>query len=79
MPRTTKKEVVELTDPGDKVSVHIEFKKGLPNYSSLSLGASVTITRRPEESDEDVWRRAWRVVEREVDNAVERAEAALAG
>ncbi len=69
----------ELTDPGDKIGVHVEFKKGLPNYSSISFGASVTVTRRDDETDAEVWKRAWAVVEREVDNAVERAEAIMGG
>lgn len=73
----TKKKNDEPTDVGDKVTVHIEFKRGLPNYSSISFGASVSVTRRDDETDEDVWRRAWDVVEREIDNAVERAEKIL--
>jgi hypothetical protein len=76
MPKKSAKDI-DLTDPGDKITVHLEFKKGLPNYSSISFGSSVSITRRPDESDEQAWDRAWRVVEREVDNAVERAESIM--
>ncbi|MEM4408907.1 MAG: hypothetical protein QXI19_09215 [Candidatus Caldarchaeum sp.] len=64
-------------DDGDKIGVHISFKKGLPNYSSVEFGASVTVTKRNGESPEEAWERAWRIVEREVDNAVERAEAVM--
>lgn len=75
----TKKEIVEKepTDPGDTISVHINFKKGLPNYSSIELGASITTTRRDDESDAEGWERAWDTVEREVDNAVSKANKIL--
>lgn len=65
------------TDPGDKITAHISFKRGLPNYSSIEFGASVSVTRRPDETDDQAWKRAWSVVEREIDEAVERAESAM--
>jgi len=62
-----------LTDTGDKISVRLAYKKGLPNYSSMDFGTGVTITRRDSETDEEAWSRAWEVVERELDDVVERA------
>lgn len=73
------KSVATETDAGDKVTVHISFKKGLPNYSSIEFGASVSITKRDDETDAGVWDRAWSIVEREIDKAVEKAEQALDG
>lgn len=68
---------MDAMDAGDKISAHISFKRGLPNYSSVEFGASVTLTKRAGETDEEAWQRAWSIVEQEVDNAVERAESVI--
>lgn len=67
------------TDPGDQITVRLAYKKGLPNYSSIDFGTGVTVTRRDGESDETAWGRAWEVCERELDEAVDRANQILAG
>ena len=66
-----------LTDAGDKISASLTFKKNLGNYQSMDFFSGVTITKRESESHEDVWSRAWKIVEDELDSQVEKAEKLL--
>jgi len=75
---TAKKSETGPTDVGDQITVKLTYKRGLPNYSSIEFGTGVTVTRRPQESDDEVWDRAWEVCERELDDAVDRANKILA-
>lgn len=63
----------EATSAGDKISVHLTFKKNLGNYQSMEFGAGVSLTQRDGESTADVWNRAWTITEDQLDDAVERA------
>lgn len=65
--------MAEATETGDKVSVHLTFKKNLGNYQSMEFGAGVTIMQRDGETSEDAWKRAWKVTEDQLDDAVDRA------
>jgi ribosomal protein L19 len=78
--KTTENETQDygLTDPGDKVSASLTFKKNLGNYQSIDFFAGVTVTRRETESHEDVWSRAWEIVENELDAQVAKADKIIA-
>jgi hypothetical protein len=65
--------VADLTDTGDKITVHLNFKKNLGNYQTMDFGAGVTVTQRDGESTEEVFKRAWRITEDQLDDAVDRA------
>lgn len=62
-----------LTDPGDTISVHLNFKKNLGNYQNMEFGAGVSVTQRDGEAPEEVWQRAWQVTEDQLDSAVDKA------
>jgi ribosomal protein L19 len=72
-----KKNEIDLTDPGDKISASLTFKKNLGNYQSMDFFAGVTITRRETETHEEGWSRAWGIVENELDSQVEKASMIL--
>lgn len=67
----------ELTDVGDKVTTSMGHKMNLGNYENMDFFTSVTVTRRDGESHEDVWSRAWKVVDEELENKVAEAKELL--
>lgn len=74
----TKKEEAENIDSGDKVSASLSFKKNLGNYQTIDFYAGVTVCKRDSETSEEVWERAWGIVEEQLDSQVEKASKILA-
>ena len=58
-------------DDGDKLVCGLGYKRGLPNYSSIDFHVSITITKRPDESDEDFSLRGWAAAEAELKREVD--------
>lgn len=56
----------DALDPGDKLSCGIGFKKGLPNYSSIDVHVSISVTKREGETDEAFALRGWASAEAEL-------------
>lgn len=61
-------------DPGDKVAASMSYKKNLGNYQSLDVYASASLTVRPDETDEDAFRRAWSIVEKQLEDKLEEVD-----
>lgn len=80
MPRTkveAKEEVKIDMDPGDKISASLSFKKNLGNYQSMDFFAGATVTQRDSETTDEAWQRAWKLVEDELEDEVEKANGIL--
>lgn len=60
-----------MFDTGDKLACGLGYKRGLPNYSSVDFHVSITITKRPDESDEDFSLRGWAAAEAELKREVD--------
>lgn len=69
----------DALDVGDKVVTGLSYKKNLGNYESMAFNTGVTVSKREGESDDDVWARAWKTTEYQLDDIVERAETELSG
>lgn len=67
-------EAQSLVDPGDKVSASMAYKKNLGNYQSLDVYANASITVRPDETESDTFRRAWRIVEKQLEDKLEEVD-----
>lgn len=63
----------QLTDPGDKITASMSFKKNLGNYQSMDFFAGCTITKRESETHEEAWKRVWDIVDDELEGVVEKA------
>lgn len=64
-------------DPGDKLAVSLSFKKNLGNYQSLDVYASVSVTVRQSEDEDEAYKRAWDIVERQLENELEKIQEEL--
>jgi hypothetical protein len=69
----------KTVDAGDKVAVSLAFKKNLGNYQSLDVYASVSVTVRDGEVEDETYSRAWAIVENQLEKQLEKTEAAIKG
>lgn len=65
-------------DPGDKIAVSMSMKRNLGNYETMDLYASASITVRFEESVEEAYKRAWDIVDNQLEEKMAELETYLA-
>jgi hypothetical protein len=69
--------MADSLDTGDKLACGLGFKKNIGNYSSFDWHASITITKREGESDEEFSLRGWAAAQKELIQQVESSDELL--
>lgn len=70
--------MADQIDVGDKLACGITYKRGLPNFSSLAYNVSITVSKRPGESDEELSLRGWAMAEAEMQKQTDASDELLA-
>lgn len=64
-------------DTGDKLACSLGFKKNIGNFSTVDWHASVSITKREGESDEEFTTRGWSEAQKQLEEQVAKQDALL--